>query len=92
MSSGRRPRWFQLRAQAEVFVTLHGSERISYMMEKRLEEDSWGNTYHRGDFPSYMMEKTLDNALLRWLGRMSVTLTVDTGTARRLFNYGHRLR
>ena len=51
-----------------------------------------GDTYHRGDSPSYMMEKMLDNALLRWLGRMSVTLTVDTGTARGLFNYGHRLR
>ena len=51
-----------------------------------------GDTYHRGDFPLYMMEKTLDKALLRWLGRMSVTLPVDTGTARGLFNYGHRLR
>ena len=58
-------------------------------------EDAGGrqprNTYHRGDSPLYMMEKTPDKALLRWLGRMSVMLTVDMGTARRLFNYGHRL-
>ena len=63
-------------------MTLHGLERISYMMEKTLEED----------FPSYMMEKTPDNALLRWLGKMLATLLVDTDVARRLFNNGHRPR